>query len=84
MRKLKRSDSVIYLGANFMPDFRIWHLQTDDVLNLFFRRDTDVRISCGSCNVFFFYSITLRAGPLKGPGQTRVQLMSLSGIVLHG
>lgn len=48
MRKPKRSDGMIYLGAKFMPDCRFGHFQIDDVLNLFFRHDTNLRISCDS------------------------------------
>lgn len=65
MRTLKLSDGTIYLGANFMPDCRSGPFQRDDVLNLFFRRDTNVRISSDGYNVFFFKT------PLHRPGSKR-------------
>ena len=62
MRKLKRSDGMIYPGANFMPDCRSGHFQIDDVLNLFFRRDTNLRISSDG------YNVSLLKTPLHRPG----------------
>lgn len=52
MRKLKHSDGMIYLGAKFMPDCRSGHFQIDDVLNLFFRSNTNLRICSDGYNVF--------------------------------
>ena len=45
--------SMIYLNANFMPDCRFGNFQIDDVLNLFFRLNTNLRISSDGYNVFF-------------------------------
>lgn len=53
MRKLKHSDGMIYLGAKFMPDCRSGHFQIDNVLNLIFRHDTNLRITSDGYNVFF-------------------------------
>lgn len=62
MRKLKHSDSTIYLGANFVLDFRIWHFQIDDVLNLFLSPETNLRISCDSYNVVLFKTSLRKPG----------------------
>lgn len=53
MSKLKHSEGMIYLGANFMPDCRSGHFQIDDVLNLFFRSNTNLRIRSDGYSVFF-------------------------------
>ncbi len=62
MRKLKHSDGMIYLGANFMPDCRSGHFQIDDVLNLFLRLVTNMRISSDG------YNVSSLKTPLHSPG----------------
>lgn len=53
MSKLKRSEGMIYLGANFMPDCSLGHFQIDDVLNLFFRGNANLGIRSDGYSVFF-------------------------------
>lgn len=45
-----------------MPDCRSGHFHIDDVLNLFFRRDTNLRISSDVYNVFFLKTPLHRLG----------------------
>lgn len=53
MSKLKRSEGMIYLGANFMPDCSFGHFQIDDVLNLFFRGNANLGIRSDGYSVLF-------------------------------
>lgn len=53
MSKLKRSEGMIYLRANFMPECSFGRFQIDDVLNLFFGADENLGIRSDGYSVFF-------------------------------
>lgn len=61
MRKPKRSDGMTYMGANFMPDYRFGYFQIGDVLNLFCRRNINLRIHSDGFSVFLQHHFKNRA-----------------------
>lgn len=71
MSKLKRSEGMIYLGANFMPDCSFGHFQIDDVLNLFFGADENLGIRSDGYSVFSLKTPLRRQAKRKGLGQLK-------------
>lgn len=84
MRKLKRSDGMIYLAANFMPDCRYGHFQIDDVLNLFLRRHANLRMNSDGYNVFLLKTPLHRPASEKVLVRLKLLIMSLFGTMLYG
>lgn len=71
MSKLKRSEGMIYPGANFMPDCSFGHFQIDDVLNLFLGADENLGIGSDGYSVFFLKTPLHRQARRKGLGQLK-------------
>lgn len=56
---------MIYMGANFKPDCSFGNFLLGDVLNLFYRSNTNLRICSDGYNVSFLESPLHRLGRYK-------------------